>query len=231
MTLPSIRPSELFSDIAAYADTGVLSAALGYDPAQLPEHLAEKISTLSALTISRVRIGMVLVQTPVVSWDNLAIYARGMEVISSKWADTVDRMDGQRTLHCFVLTLGRELDDLLEQTGKNALFEAYALDRLGSLLVEKAADALEKRLRKALRADGCGLSRRFSPGYCDWDLAAGQKTLFDFAHPENTGIYLLSRGAMQPSKTISGVMVSAAKVPLRMPCPYCEDLSCRHRRS
>jgi hypothetical protein len=47
-----------------------------------------------------------------------------------------------------VLTLGRELDDLLEQTGKNALFEAYALDRLGSLLVEKAADALEKGCAK-----------------------------------------------------------------------------------
>ena len=230
MTAQPIKPSELFSDMAAYADTGMLSAALGYDPAQLPEHLAGKLKKITSLAISRIDINMILGQTPVIAFDESAIHARGMDVASSKWAATVSRMDGQRTLHCFVLTLGPDFDDLVEQTGKTALFEAYALDHLGSLLAEKAADSLENRLRKALGKDGSGLSRRFSPGYCDWDLAEGQKALFGFIRPATIGISMLARGAMQPSKTISGVMVSAKKVPLRMPCPDCEDTSCRHRR-
>ena len=217
-----------FSGPAGHA---ALMAGLDYDGKDVSPELFEKIQITAAQGLSQIAGQIIIKHTPIVSITKTAISGKDMAVTSRKWALTANRMNGASTLHCFVLTLGSALDGLISETEEESFFDAYVLDRLGSLFAEKAADELETRLRSSLIKKGRHLSRRFSPGYCDWDLDKGQRALSMVLSPETIDVTFLPGGAMQPGKTVSGVMISADEVPCHSPCFFCEDKACRHRRS
>jgi hypothetical protein len=216
---------------AADKHLDALCSALGYDGTELSEKLLEKISQIATCGVSHISLELILTDTPVLSWNKTGIFGKEMIVKSRKWASVTGQSEGQKIMHCFVLTLGNPFEILAEETGKMKLFDYHVLDNLGSLLAEKAADELESMIRKSLDRKGRDLSRRFSPGYCDWDLAQGQKTLSTVLDPKRIGVTFLPGGAMRPAKTVSGVFLSANRIPFHSPCPLCDDKTCRHRRS
>jgi len=235
MPLTDMHPAQIFDNMtdffSSHAGHVALLSALGYNGAKVSQELSEKIRIITSLGMSRISLDLVMTKTPMLSCNKTAIIGKDIIVASRKWARVASCMEGVTTLHCFAITLGRKLESLMEKMEKKSIFDAYALDCFGSLFAEKVADELETMLRNSLDKKGRRLSRRFSPGYCDWNLAEGQRALSEVLLPGKINVTFLPGGAMQPCKTVSGVMLSADVVHNPSPCSFCKDKTCRQRRS
>ncbi len=150
-----------------------------------------------------------------------------MAVYSSRWASIIRFMEPPVVMGCFAATLGGELENL---KGKVGLFDAYVLECLGAEVTETVGDKLESALSDQFLSQAMACSRRFSPGYCDWPLALGQKAVFEFLNPESIGITIMRTGTMVPEKSITAVMLGAGKLYYKTPCPICPKKDCPYRR-
>lgn len=133
----------------------------------------------------------------------------------------------------FLVTIGKYLEETAWRLAKDGLvLQATVLDAVGSDAVEKAADRVQERIRKAASAEGLIISRRFSPGYCDWDI--GQQRMLFHAMTGNTlGVRLTGECLMIPQKSISGIIGigdSNGNVDDYNPCEFCNKEDCPGRR-
>lgn len=223
-----LSPDRLSLPVDAAAYLSRTATRIGYDADTVAQPIQDRIRTIIQSGLDAVRMGGIGRMTAIDSWDAEGIAGLGLAIRSAQWARVVSRMVSPRQAVCFVLTLGEELDRLKAPA---ELFEAYVLDAFGSELIEQAAGLVEQHLVRWAASNAMACSRRFSPGYCDWPLAAGQKEIFTLLNPTVIGVKALSSGAMLPSKSISAVMLTADKVPLAFPCPFCKKSDCDHRRA
>lgn len=103
---------------------------------------------------------------------------------------------------------------------------SYVLDVIGSVIVEKAMDEIQKKLEDDMKLNGLGISDRFSPGYCDWNVS-DQHKLFRLL-PENfCGIRLSESSLMNPIKSVSGIIGLGENLKqLGYQCHWCNDPNC-----
>jgi hypothetical protein len=75
-------------------------------------------------------------------------------------------------------------------------------EHLGQQMAQRFLELLpeEKRSSRNLKA------QYYCPGHCGWHMS-GQEKLFQVLHPEEIGISLKPSWAMQPLKSISGILV------------------------
>ncbi len=106
----------------------------------------------------------------------------------------------------------------------------YVYDVIGSEIVEAAADKMQDELEKIMRASGKGITNRYSPGYCGWDVVEQQK-LFSLMHDNFCGILLSESSLMSPFKSVSG-FIGAGENVKRLPyaCHLCDREDCIYRR-
>ena len=113
----------------------------------------------------------------------------------------------------FVLTVGAKLDTVAQNLAeKGQTLEALFLETAGWLGVEGATKSLTEHLRALLRKQGCGLTRRFGPGYTyesrpdgsEWALEE-QKPLFALFNEAPLQVRLLDSCAMIPKMSRSGL--------------------------
>lgn len=113
----------------------------------------------------------------------------------------------------FVLTVGGKVDKAGENlTGRGQTLEALFLETAGWLGVEGTTKSLTEHLRTLLRKEGCGLTRRFGPGYTyrsrsdsfEWPLEE-QKPLFALFEEAPLSVRLLDSCAMIPKMSRSGL--------------------------
>jgi len=133
----------------------------------------------------------------------------------------------------FLVTIGKYLEETAFQLARDGLIlQATVLDAIGSDAVEKMADFAQDRINEVAKAQGLVTSRRFSPGYCDWNI--GQQRMLFYALTGNTvGIRLTGECLMIPQKSISGIIgigPSIDKVENYNPCKTCNKQDCPERR-
>jgi len=133
----------------------------------------------------------------------------------------------------FVVTIGKYLEETAFQLAKDGLIlQATVLDAIGSDAVEKVTDFVQDRIKEIVETQGLVTSRRFSPGYCDWNI--GQQRMLFYALTGNTvGIRLTGECLMIPQKSISGIIgigPSKADVENYNPCKTCRKKDCPGRR-
>jgi len=133
----------------------------------------------------------------------------------------------------FALTIGKYLEGTAHQLARDGLIlQATVLDAIGSDAVEKLADSAQGTIREIARAKGLVISRRFSPGYCDWDIGQ-QRMLFWALSGDTVGIHLTGRCLMIPQKSISGIIGIGSynsNVENYNPCNTCKKQDCSGRR-
>ena len=137
-------------------------------------------------------------------------------------------------LVCFLVTIGSRLDgEIKTLSGKRRLSSACVLDAMGSLLVERTIEGFQQKKARELRAQGMGVTLRFSPGYCDWPLVQ-QKELFGLFDAQGLGVRLSNSCLMTPRKSISGVFglypLDSGVKPYT-PCWDCGRSNCGSRRA
>ncbi len=128
----------------------------------------------------------------------------------------------------FAITIGEQIDSWIHNlVDEDDIYSAYLVDLIASEYVEKLSDWIENKIKLQL-GSSVGVSNRYGPGYCDWNLAE-QAKLFSFFPNNFCGISLTESSMMQPRKSLSGIVGFGKNViPMELPCDVCTDYSC-HR--
>jgi len=134
----------------------------------------------------------------------------------------------------FLATIGRQLDS--EITGlmdRGRLMQAYIIDAVGSVAVERTAEEFQGRMDRDLSAANRHTSMRFSPGYCDWELPE-QRKIFRILDGALIDVEINTGCLMSPRKSVSGVFgIGDARHISRAatnPCTRCRVRCCLARR-
>lgn len=133
----------------------------------------------------------------------------------------------------FALTIGNYLEDLVAYLAENGLIlQATVLDAIGSGTAEKLAAQVEDDIRIKAGAEGMVISRRFSPGYCDWEVSQ-QELVFRALGNNVSGITLNESMLMIPRKSVSGIIgigLPGNGITEYNPCTTCGQRDCPGRR-
>ena len=131
----------------------------------------------------------------------------------------------------FLCTAGPLFSDEAHRLNAEGEFlEAYIIDAIGSLTVERAMDKIHKALEEEQALRGLKITNRYSPGYCNWPLK-DQRALFGFVGKNPTGIELSESCLMHPIKSVSGVIGIGEKARRRAyGCVVCQNKTCIYRR-
>lgn len=133
----------------------------------------------------------------------------------------------------FLVTIGKYLEETAWKLSRDGLIlQATVLDAVGSDAVEKAADGVQDKIKQIASADGLVISRRFSPGYCDWNIGQ-QRMLFHALTGNRLGVHLTGECLMIPQKSISGIVGIGSpngNVENYNPCQLCSKQDCPGRR-
>jgi hypothetical protein len=131
----------------------------------------------------------------------------------------------------FLCTAGEEIGSRSREAMKEGdLLEGYIYDVVGSEIADAAADVLQDKLMEVLAVEGKKITNRYSPGYCDWNVAEQHK-LFRLLPDNFCGIKLNSSSLMDPEKSVSGFIGIGENVKYNeYTCGLCDMKDCIYRK-
>lgn len=127
--------------------------------------------------------------------------SKNVEVIIESGA-VCGLLEDSREAYIMCVTAGAALADAVKaHLAEGDTTRALVVDAVGSELVEEAADEVCRYIE---RTAAVSLTKRFSPGYGDWDLS-GQAELDKALNLSRIGVTLNEAFLMTPEKTITAV--------------------------
>lgn len=102
------------------------------------------------------------------------------------------------------LTIGSEVDRLIQRASRLNPTEGYLLQAAGAACAESFANQINEMLKEEY--DGYYLKPRFSPGYGDFDLHYQQDIFRAMPRLSTIGLSLMSTNIMAPSKSITALV-------------------------
>ena len=131
----------------------------------------------------------------------------------------------------FVATIGSYLEETVIRLAEDSLIlQSAVLDAIGSVAVNNVAAFVLDTIRGVAYAQGLCISRRFSPGYCDWTIRQ-QKEIFRALNNNSAGVHLTEECLMLPRKSISGIIgIGPNNMECYNPCKTCKKTNCQDRR-
>lgn len=137
---------------------------------------------------------------------------------------------GAEKILFFVCSAGNDISELssgLLKGGDPA--RGYIYDQVGSFIADGAAGKLQNIVKEELTSQGVKITNRYSPGYCNWDVAE-QHLLFSLFPEPPSGVTLTQSTLMNPVKSVSGLIGIGEKVSYRdYPCELCQLTECFYR--
>jgi hypothetical protein len=140
-------------------------------------------------------------------------------------------LKGAEYLALFVCTAGAIFTELTGRfNAEGNYLEAFVVDHIGSLTVEKAMDKIQAYLAIEMQTEGLQISNRYSPGYCDWPVS-NQRELFDRMGELPFAVSLTESCLMLPIKSVSGIIGIGTHIRKRpYACQICKKKDCTYRR-
>ena len=140
-------------------------------------------------------------------------------------------MKGVESVALFVCTAGEVFTEWTHALNAEGDFlEAYVVDAIGSLTVERAMDRIQHELERDAASHGLHITNRYSPGYCNWPLA-DQRALFGAIGEHGTEVTLSPTCLMSPIKSVSGLIGVGRGVRRReYGCAVCNNAACIYRK-
>jgi hypothetical protein len=218
-------------DFASLAATkSDLEARLGYEAGRAPEPFGRMIDEVldRAESLLAIRAGYRLLPSrrPEDRKDGLIIgetYFHTHGIVAAE----LERADRAAVFAC---TIGPAFEDWaarLVKEGEPAL--GFIVDSAASEFAERTAAALHDHIAAVMRERGLGVTNRYSPGYCRWDVAE-QHLLFSLLPAGFCGIRLTESALMLPVKSVSGIIGAGPGVEFRdYRCDRCGVAECVYR--
>jgi cobalamin-dependent methionine synthase I len=147
-----------------------------------------------------------------------------------------DIFAGAREVAFCVTTIGPGLERWVAELVECGKMErSVVLDALGSGAAEGAADFVNKEINEAARSRNMAFTRRFSPGYCTWDIT-DQRLMFDLVPAERIRVRLTESLMMLPLKSVSFAVNVGLKDELDMDtgvrtCGSCDRINCKYNKT
>ncbi|HNX84624.1 MAG TPA: vitamin B12 dependent-methionine synthase activation domain-containing protein [Bacteroidales bacterium] len=220
----SYRYSELLTGIDA------LAGVMGYLPGTAPEPVTDLIAVLSEELLATGEARAEYIIFDHVNLDPVSKTVEFEGVVFHVKPIIFSQIKNAEGVALFICTAGREVGELSRKSMKEGdLLRGYVYDVIGSEVAEGAADRMQEALKTAVALSGMGITNRFSPGYCGWDVAEQHK-LFSFFTENYCGITLTDSALMNPVKSVSGMIGIGRKVKYApYKCQLCDDKNCIYR--
>lgn len=107
----------------------------------------------------------------------------------------------------------------------------FIADTAASVLAEQTAETIHRHLALKFAAEGLGVTNRFSPGYCGWNVQE-QHELFRLLPKAFCGVQLQDSAFMQPRKSISAVIGIGKGLKRKdYVCQVCDSDPCAYRKN
>lgn len=131
----------------------------------------------------------------------------------------------------FVCTAGEGVSKWSKELmSQGDLMKGYVVDVVGSEIVEKAMDKIQNFLEDDMKKRGLGITDRYSPGYCDWQVSEQQK-LFSLFPDNYCNIRLSETSLMYPIKSVSGIIGIGKNAEKKgYTCDFCHVKDCMYRK-
>jgi hypothetical protein len=129
------------------------------------------------------------------------------------------RLSGSLQVLFAVCTVGNACDRRASALMRDDPAAALAFDGLATAGVNALAGAVCEAVRADAARAGHRTSSPVSPGQGEWDLAAGQRLVFQLVRPGRIGVTVTERGQMQPIKSVSFAVGIGPTVDDRAPGP------------
>ena len=124
-----------------------------------------------------------------------------LEFIDAKSRDLIRTLNGCKEAYVMAVTLGSDVDRLLNKLSITSVTKHFVTDALASAYAETAADYVEDKLK----GDSI-CTRRFSPGYGDLPLSIQNEVLELINASRLINIKMNKSLLMTPTKSITAIM-------------------------
>jgi hypothetical protein len=205
---------------------------MGYPPGTEPSFVPEMLEILlkeAPLHLSASGCYSIFEIIEIKVPQGLILYNSGKIRCGSKIARQIL---GSDMFALFVTTAGNSFDAWIKSkaSGGDVLAE-YFCSSIGSVIADKAADVIQEEIdRYAIKA-GKGITNRFSPGYCSWNIRE-QRAIFDLLPAEKIGVTLTLSFLMKPIKSVSGIIgIGTDMNPGPYMCDLCTMTNCLVKRA
>jgi cobalamin-dependent methionine synthase I len=115
------------------------------------------------------------------------------------------QLKGSNMVALFIGTAGNRFDEWIRKKGTEDIMAEYYCSSIGSVIADKVADVIEDIVMKHASTLGMGITNRYSPGYCDWNIRE-QRMIFDLLPAGKAGVTLTQSFLMKPVKSVSGII-------------------------
>jgi hypothetical protein len=204
-----------------------LYTAMGYREKTAPGYIKRKIDTVfsSLHKIDDIRGGF-----RIFFGHSFSLEEQGF-TLDSTFFNTgpviASNIKGSDYIAFFLASAGNAISNTINETSRSGNhLESFVYDILGSEIAECAANVIESMVEAEVKKTGLSITRRYSPGYCEWDVAE-QRVLFSCL-PENfCHITLTPSALMVPIKSVSGIIGIGRQAKKRKyGCEICTMTSC-----
>ena len=211
-------------------DSQHIENVIGYKTGESPETISEMIEEVISTTglITGIRSEYNIYNNVDLELANGVLEVNQVKLFTRKIV--ISQIRKAEQVAVFLCTVGQETGDKSRTLMKEGdLLKGYIYDVVGSEVVESVADKMQEQLKGEMKDMGLGISNRFSPGYCGWDVSEQHK-LFSLIPDNFCGITLTDSALMLPIKSISGIIAIGKEVVYRpYSCNRCDDERCIYR--
>jgi len=218
-----------FNDLTI--DQKEITAVLGYPDEMLPEpfdqYLQEVLS--EAHNFMDISATYRIIDDIKVDRKGGKLYAENMEFEVGNIV--CHELKGSEKLAFFISTAGKSISNKSIEllSGENPVL-GYVYNVLGNSIAEAACERMQQHLKESIKIEGFNITNRYSPGYCQWDVA-DQHKIFSLFGEDPCGVKLTPSALMNPVKSISGVIGLGADVKYRnYMCALCKSENCVYKR-
>jgi Vitamin B12 dependent methionine synthase, activation domain len=181
---------------------------LGYRrPSQVPERTSRLIAEVMQQGSRLLRPRAIIAEVEVDLRDDGAVELIGAFRAAS--GSLRRRLEGCRRATLFAATIGSPLEEWAQQAMQaGEMTRALLIDAYGSAAATALGLELERVVGRTFGTEGLQPTKRYAPGYGDWDIA-DQTPLLGYLGATRIGISVTEDHLMLPAKSISGLIGAA----------------------
>lgn len=141
-------------------------------------------------------------------------------------------LKGSTRFAVFTATAGNLFQQWMEEMDRSDdMVDHYIADCIGTEIAEATANHMQNQLAEECLKEALGITNRYSPGYCGWNINEQHQLFSLFDDKEPCGIHLMDSGLMYPIKSVSGIIGIGKDVTLKdYGCSQCRYPKCFRRK-
>ncbi|MFH1862602.1 MAG: vitamin B12 dependent-methionine synthase activation domain-containing protein [bacterium] len=197
---------QILNHLSAEPDSKQTYARMGFKPgwSEIPPNMKELVKEAIQTGRSLLTPLACFTHLPIQRLDHDSIELSNDFTIRSR--KVAQWMMGCMGIYLAAVTIGSKLDArVAELSEKGEITKAFLLNAYGAEAAEALMGELSKEITRLTKEQNFATTKRYSPGYGDWDISA-QLSLLEIVQAQEIGIRLTEQYMMIPEKSVSAII-------------------------